>query len=91
VGVAVIAVVDVGTGVALLVAVAVGDPVGSGLFVQALNTSTPTTATAPRAATLIDTIVRIFPPKPLRDTRAAPTLSNAPTPEQRLRAIVSGS
>jgi len=77
VGVAVIVVVDVGTGVALLVTLAVGDPVGSGPFVQALNTSTPATATAPTAATRIDAIVRIFPPKPLRDTHAAPTLSNA--------------
>ena len=82
VGVAVIVGVDVGTGVALLVALAVGDPVGSGPFVQALNTSTPATATAPTAATRIDVIVRIFPPKPLRDNRAEPTLSNAFTPGQ---------
>jgi hypothetical protein len=45
-----------------LVALAVGDPVGSGPFVQALNTSIPATATAATEATLIDVIVRIFPP-----------------------------
>ncbi|WP_445996327.1 hypothetical protein ACUWEX_11410 [Okibacterium fritillariae] len=84
VGVAVIVVVDVGTGVALLVALAVGDPVGSGLFVQALDTSTPATATAPTAATRIDVIVRIVPPSPPHGTRAAPTLSKALPPEPRM-------